>query len=220
MGIESSDFITSHYQELHDQLDHIEHNITRMDMAEHQDQEKAKQDTGYDMQQREPGTSPELQGGKEEESQDAENVQTDMVDVNGDTSALAAQVAQPNSGLGTVGVPAPAQSLNQVFTPHFYQRLPHPLSHLVKELPVVNDTDVNLLCDFMTQVLKIRQERQMMESTIYEIMYPCCRGELLTFVMQAITTLGREFSCKVVRAIHTLQANVAITSRNVRESAI
>ena len=42
-----------------------------------------------------------------------------MVDVNGDTSVLDAQVAQPNSGLGTVGVPAPPQSLNQVFTSHF-----------------------------------------------------------------------------------------------------
>ena len=39
----------------------------------------------------------------------------------------------------------------------FYQRLPHPLSHLVTELPVVDGTDANLLCDFMTQVLKIPQ---------------------------------------------------------------
>ena len=57
-----------------------------------------------------------MQGDKEEESQDAENVSTAMVHVNSDTRALAVQVAQLNSGLGAVGVPAPAQSLNQVFT--------------------------------------------------------------------------------------------------------
>jgi len=133
----------------------MEHNIASMDMAEFQDQERVEQDTGHDVGQRDPGTSHELSVGKEVERQDMENVTSDMVAVNNDTSALAAQVAQPNSRLGTVGVLAPAQSVNQVFTLHFCQRLLHPLSHLMKELPVVSGTDVNLLCDFMTQVLKI-----------------------------------------------------------------
>ena len=159
-----------------------------MDMAEYQDQERVEQDTGHDMGQREPGTSQELSLGKEEERQDTENVSADTVAVSNETSALAAQVAQPNSGLDTVGLPTPAQSVNQFFTPHFYQRLPHPLSRLMKELPVVDGTDVNLLCDFMTQVLKIRQVGQMTESAIYEIMYPCCCGESLAFVTQAIIT--------------------------------
>jgi len=145
-------------------------------MAEYQDQDRVEQDTGHDMGQREPGTSQESSVGKEEERQDTENVSTNTVAVSNETSALAAQVAQPNSGFATVGVPAPTQSLNQVFTPHFYRRLAHPLNHLMKELPVVDGTDVNLLCDFMIQVLKIRQVGQMTESTIYEIMYPCCRG--------------------------------------------
>ena len=150
LGLASSVFKTSHYQELHDQLDHIEHNITSIGMAECQDQEKVEQGTGHDMTQREPVTSHELLVGKEEERQDTENLSTDTGAFISDTSALAAEVAQPNSGLGTFGVPAPAQSVNQVFTPHLYQRLPHPLSHLVKELPVVDGTIVNLLCDFMT----------------------------------------------------------------------
>ena len=90
-----------------------------MDMAEYQDQERVEQDTGHDMGQREPGTSQELSLGKEEERQDTENVSADTVAVSNETSALAAQVAQPNSGLGTVGVPASAQSMNQVFTQHF-----------------------------------------------------------------------------------------------------
>jgi len=124
LGLASSDITTSHYQELHDQLDHIEHNITSMDMAEYQDQERVEQDTGHDMGQRDSGTSHESSVGKEEERQDTENVSTDMVSVNNDTSALAALVAQPKSVLSTVGVLVPAQSVKQVFTPHFYQRLP------------------------------------------------------------------------------------------------
>ena len=38
LGLASSDITTSHYQELHDQLDHTEHNITSMGMAEYPDQ--------------------------------------------------------------------------------------------------------------------------------------------------------------------------------------
>ena len=135
---------TSHYQELHDQLDHIENNITSINMAKYQEQERVEQDTGHDMGQRDPGISHESSVGKEEERQDTENVTTDMVAVSNESSALAPKVAQTNTGLGTVGVPAPAQSVIQLFTPHFYQRLTHPLSHLRKELPVVDGTDVNL----------------------------------------------------------------------------
>ena len=62
LGRVSSDITTSHYQELHDQLDHIKHNITSMDMAEYQDQERVEQDTGH-MGQREPVTSQELSVG-------------------------------------------------------------------------------------------------------------------------------------------------------------
>jgi hypothetical protein len=62
---------------------------------------------------------------------------------------------------------------------------------LLKELPVVDGTDVSLLCDFLQKVLKIRQVGQMTEPTIYEIMCPYCRGELLAFVTNAITARER-----------------------------
>jgi len=57
LGRAPSNITTSHYQELHDQLHHIEHKTTSMDMAEYQDQERVEQDTGHNMGQREPGTS-------------------------------------------------------------------------------------------------------------------------------------------------------------------
>ena len=102
LGLASSDITTSHYQELHDQLDHIEHIITSVNMAKYQDQERVEQDTGHDMGQRDPGISHESSVGKEEERQDTENVSTDMVAVSKESSALNPKVPQPNSGLGTV----------------------------------------------------------------------------------------------------------------------
>jgi hypothetical protein len=93
--------------------------IPSVNMAKYQDQERVEQDTGHDKVQRDPGISHESSVGKEEESQDTENVSTDMVAVGNETSAFTPQVAQPNTGLGTVGIPAPAQSVNQLFTRHF-----------------------------------------------------------------------------------------------------
>jgi hypothetical protein len=87
------------------------------------------------------------------------------------------------------GLPSLAHTSIQIFTPHFYKRLPHPLSHLLKELPVVDDTHVTFLYDFLLKVLKIGQVGQMPEPTIYEIMYPYCPGELLALVTNAITTM-------------------------------
>jgi hypothetical protein len=57
----------------------------------------------------------------------------------------------------------------------------------LKDLNVVDGANVNLLCDFLLKVLKIRQVGQMTDSVIYEIVYPYCRGELLAFVTKAIT---------------------------------
>jgi len=68
-----------------------------------------------------------------------------------EVGALADQIAQVNAGMVAEQVTPSGQGIKQVFTPHFYQRLPHPLSHLLKELPVVDGADVNLLCDFFVK---------------------------------------------------------------------
>jgi hypothetical protein len=102
------------------------------------------------------------------------------------------------------GLPSVGQNASQVFTPHFHQRLPHPLSHLLKELPVVDGTDVNLLYDFLLKVIKICLVGQMKESTIYEIMYPFFRGELLTFVTYAVAGERGENTFTPCRSIISL----------------
>jgi len=91
-----------------------------------------------------------------------------------------------NAGMVAAQVTPSEQGIKQMFTPHFYQRLPHPLSHLVKELPVVDGTDVNILCDFLLKVIKLRQVGQMNDSAIDELMCRYCRGQLLALVTRAI----------------------------------
>jgi len=111
---------------------------------------------------------------------------TGAVDV--EVGALADQIAQVKAGMVATQVTPSGQGIKQVFTPHFYRRLPHPLSHLLKELPVVDGTDGNLLCDFLLKVIKIIHVGQMNESATYELMYRYCRDELLGLVTQAINT--------------------------------
>jgi hypothetical protein len=87
-----------------------------------------------------------------------------------DTKASSAPVAQTNAGNNALGLPSLSQSGSPVFIHHLYQMLPHPLSHLLKELPVVAGTDIGLLCDFLMKVLKIRQVGQMADQAIYGTM--------------------------------------------------
>ena len=54
------------------------------------------------------------------------------VNVNNDTGVRAAQVAQAGAGINVATSPSLGQGANQVFTPNFYERLPHALSHRLK----------------------------------------------------------------------------------------
>jgi hypothetical protein len=193
LGLFPSNITTSHYQELHDQLDRIEQNIASFEMADRQGQGKDEQDDMYSLTPGTCGTHPNLlpdKGGDHlgvEDGQGTGVVSTVTVDVNNDTGVRAAQVAQAGAGINAATSPPLGQSASQVFIPYFYQRLPHPLSHLLKELPVADGTDVKLLCDFRLKVIKVRQVGQITEATIYEIMYPYCRSELSALVTNAIT---------------------------------
>jgi hypothetical protein len=73
-----------------------------------------------------------------------------------------------------------------VFTP--YQRLLHPLSHLLKEFDVADGTSVDVLCEFLSKVIRIPEIGQLSYTATYEVMYPHCRGELLCSVEYAIKT--------------------------------
>jgi hypothetical protein len=67
-----------------------------------------------------------------------------------------------------------------------YQRLPHPLSQLLKEVPVVDGLDVLLLWDFLLKIIQTHLMGQLNPLDIYDIIYPYCRGEMFVAVTQAI----------------------------------
>ena len=127
-------------------------------MADQQGEEKDEQDM-CDMAQGASRTHPSLLSGKvgdrlgAEDRQGTGYVSTVTVSVTNGTGAPSAYVAPAEAGINAAGLLSLGQSASQVFTPHFYLRLPYPLSHLLKELPVFDGTDVNLLCDSFSKVL-------------------------------------------------------------------
>jgi hypothetical protein len=187
-----SNITTSHYRVLHDQLDRIEVDVVSFEMADQQGHGKGNPN---DIHIQAPGSSGTLPHpyGKEVEPLGVEagsntgDVCTLKVNVNYDTGVRSARVAQAEASINTSTSPAVSQGTSQVFTPHLYQRFPHPLSHLLKDLNVVDGADVSLSFDVLLKVLKIRQVGQMTDSATYEIVYPYCRGELLAFVTKAVT---------------------------------
>ena len=51
---------------------------------------------------------------------------------------------------------------------------------------MVDGNDAHVLCGFLLKVINIRKVGQISEPTIYELLYPYCRGELLTCLNQAL----------------------------------
>lgn len=195
LGLFPSKITTSHCQELLDQLGRIEQNIASLEMADRQGQDKEDQGDMYNLAKGASRTHPSLLSGNVDNRLDTENRQdtgdlsTVTVAVNNDRGVLSAHVTQANAGINAAGLPSLGQSGSQVFTPLFYERLTHPQSHLLKELPVVVGNDVNLLYDILLKVLKIRQVGQMTESTIYEIIHPYCRSDVVALVTNAVTAM-------------------------------
>jgi len=134
----TSGITTSKYQQVRDRLHSIEINLAKMEVAERPGQEKEENDDTSNMMQEEVSAQDNSSSDERQDRQD-----TGRVDV--EVGTLADQIAQVNAGIVAAQVTPSGHGIKQVFTPHFYQRLPHPLSHLLKELPVVDGTDVNLL---------------------------------------------------------------------------
>jgi len=172
----ASGITSSRYQQVCDRLDNIETNLPKMDVADRMRLENEEEDMSA---QDNPSS---------DERQDTGRVSTVMGTLDREVGTLADQIAPGNAGMVAAQVMPSGHGIKQEFTPHFYQRLPHPLSNLIKELPVVDGTEVNRLYEFLLRVLKVRQVGQMSDSAIYELMYPYCRDELLFLETQAINT--------------------------------
>ena len=151
LGPSASGITTSKYQQVCDRLHSIEINLAKMDVANRRGHETEEGDDTSNTMQEDVSAQDDSSHDERQARQDTEIVSTVTGAVDVEVGALADQIAQVNAGTVAAQVTPSGQGIKQVFTPHFYQRLPHPLSHLLKELPVVDGADVNLLCDFFVK---------------------------------------------------------------------
>jgi hypothetical protein len=86
----------------------------------------------------------------------------------------------------TIQVTTPDLSNTQAFHSSLYQKLPHPLGPLLKELTNTDWSSIPHLWDFLLKIIRIRQVGLIEVPTIYELMYPYCRGEALALLTQAL----------------------------------
>jgi hypothetical protein len=93
--------------------------------------------------------------------------------------------ASPAGPLDTVERTADS-ALILLFSSQVYQKLPHPFSSLLKELPVVDGTNVDRLWEFLLQALRMVHVGQFSMPNIYEVFYPFCKGEVLMLLEQAL----------------------------------
>jgi hypothetical protein len=63
---------------------------------------------------------------------------------------------------------------------------------MLKEMPQVDGSNVKILCEFLLKAIRLSQVGQFKEPTIYELLYPHCRGEVLILLRQALTE-GEKF---------------------------
>jgi hypothetical protein len=79
-----------------------------------------------------------------------------------------------------------------IFGSNIYQKLPHPFNQKLKELPIADGSDVNLLCDFLLGISHMNRIRQIMVPMIHELLlYPYCRGEGLDLLIYKLFLLER-----------------------------
>jgi hypothetical protein len=97
-------------------------------------------------------------------------------------SASAEQGDLQNTPAGSVPV--------YTFGSNIYQKLPHPFCQQIKELPIVDGSDVDKLLEFLLGMIRMNQVGQWREPMIYEVVYPHCRGEVLDLLIKA--TAARE----------------------------
>jgi hypothetical protein len=78
-------------------------------------------------------------------------------------------------------------NLTSSFTSPMYHKLANPFNHLLKHLPVVDGNDACQLCNFLLRALNILKISSITEPGIYGVLYPYCRGEMLAFLIKALT---------------------------------
>jgi hypothetical protein len=93
--------------------------------------------------------------------------------------------AVAESVLPGVGRPANVISYPS-FSSELYQKLPHPLGNLIRELPTIDGSQISLLWEFLVKATQLCRIGQFKSPVIYEMLYPYCKAEALELLFQAL----------------------------------
>jgi hypothetical protein len=76
------------------------------------------------------------------------------------------------------------------FPPHtykFYQKIPHPLTNSIKEIPTIDGSQINLVWEFVIKASRLCKMGHFNAPVNYEVLYPYCKGEALELLIQSLT---------------------------------
>jgi hypothetical protein len=92
----------------------------------------------------------------------------------GTSSSSSGEYLAGTPNRGKVRTISPTNSVS--FTSGLFQKPTNPLSSLIKVLPVVDGYNVQLLLEFLLKAKTIVEVGRISGPTIFELLYPCCRG--------------------------------------------
>jgi hypothetical protein len=69
----------------------------------------------------------------------------------------------------------------------FYQKIPHPLSNSIEEMPTIDGSQIDLVWEFVIKASRLCKMGHFNAPLIYEVLYPYCKGEALELLTQSLT---------------------------------
>jgi hypothetical protein len=88
----------------------------------------------------------------------------------------------------TSGEVRPTQGVSfPPLTSEFYQKIPNPFGNIIKELPIIDGSQISRLWEFIVKTLRLSKMGQLNSAAIYEVLYPFCKEEVLELLMECVT---------------------------------
>jgi hypothetical protein len=161
----------SHISLLHSSLDSILQCVTSLE----EEQEKEGSSKQGDVAKERQGNSDcEIQAASSCRNDATQHVAATDESERGSNPTDHSNTRYPSKPTRVMGVSQVTADTNSMLLSQIYQRLPHPLTNLFKEIPAVDGTDVNTFWEFLSKAIHIRHVGQIQDQHILELLYPYC----------------------------------------------
>jgi hypothetical protein len=81
----------------------------------------------------------------------------------------------------------PRAGENLLLLPWRFNKLPHPVDRMLKQLPLVDGLEVNSLLQFLKSILQIRAVFTVTDQVLLQVIYPYCKKPLSNRAQQALS---------------------------------